>query len=251
MNRRISNQKVDLNYNAVQKFFEDRGEKNTLKHKYNYVLFQDDNPELAVKRDEIEKKKISVLLGLENRKNLRILDIGCGIGRWGEDLLVSGHYYVGIDGSRQMIEHAKENLKEYENKKLLVGMFQNFLDVLKDSNETEPFDMIFVNGVFMYLNDKDYRQALSDILCISKPYSFIYVKESAGIEERLTLDQIYSDGLGQNYSAVYRSVKEYQQSLSEAWSDIYELVSEGLLFDSDLMNRKDTADYYFIWKREI
>ncbi len=180
---------------------------------------------------------------------MRVLDIGCGIGRWGEYLLASGYFYVGIDGSRQMIEHAKENLKKYENKKLLVGLFQNFLEALKDANEIELFDMVFVNGVFMYLNDKDYRQALSDILCICKPHSSIYVKESAGINGRLTLDQIYSDGLKQDYSAVYRSVKEYQQSLRETWSETYKLISEGLLFDSELINRKETADYYFIWKR--
>ncbi|MEH2931430.1 hypothetical protein VSQ48_16210 [Candidatus Ventrimonas sp. KK005] len=66
MNKRVLNQKVDLNYDAVWKFFEDRGENDTLKHKYNYVLFQDDNPELAIKRDEIEKEKISELLGLKN-----------------------------------------------------------------------------------------------------------------------------------------------------------------------------------------
>lgn len=66
MNKRVLNQKVDLNYDAVWKFFEDRGENDTFKHKYNYVLFQDDNPELAIKRDEIEKEKISELLGLKN-----------------------------------------------------------------------------------------------------------------------------------------------------------------------------------------
>ena len=85
MGDRITGSRVDLDYKDVQRFFDTRGENKQLGSKYNYVLYQDDCPELAVKRDLQEKEKISQMLSLECGQ--RVLDIGCGIGRWGEYLL--------------------------------------------------------------------------------------------------------------------------------------------------------------------
>ena len=250
MSKRITGEKVDVDYSNIHDFFEERGAKKNFGSKYNYVLFQDDNPELAEARDKQEKEKIAELLGLENGQTGKsVLDIGCGIGRWGEYLLEHGLHYVGIDGSRNLIEIAKDNLKAYDNKTLLVGFFQQFPDVLREAGQTEKFDYIFINGVFMYLNDADFQKALMDIVDHCAENCIIYVKESMGLENRLTLDDIYSEGLKQDYTAIYRSIAEYRNSFQTAWADSFELVSEGLLFEEKLINRKETADYYFIWKR--
>lgn len=247
MNQRIKTQKVNLNYENVKKFYDDRCKNKNLKHKYNYVLLQDEHPEIAVQRDQQEKLKISAMLDLY--PGMRALDIGCGIGRWGEFLLDKGLYYVGIDGSSSMIELAEQNLQQYKNKKLLTGVFQEISQTLKSASETQLFDIIFVNGVFIYLNDSDYYNALSDMKKLCNEHCQIYIKESMAKEDRLTLKQIYSEELKQDYSAIYRSVKEYQDSTTKAFSDTFELVSEGQLFDDNLVNRKETFDYYMIWKR--
>lgn len=246
MGQRIQRESVDISYQKVQKFFEERGENDKLAHKYNYVLFQDDDPELAIRRDEQEKDRICGLLDLKSRQ--RVLDLGCGLGRWGEDLCEKGLYYVGIDGSPALIERAERNLEQFSNKKLMVGLLQEFLDVLENAGEKEPFQLVFVNGVFMYLNDVDYSKALADIKSICGMPCQIYIKESMGVEERLTLDQIYSEGLRQDYSAIYRSIVEYKSSTQKAFGDTFNLFSEGQLFDDSLHNRKETTDYYLIWK---
>lgn len=239
---------VDLNYGNVQKFFEDRGENDKLKNKYNYVLFQDQEPELAVRRDKEEKAKIGALLSLE--KPVRVLDIGCGIGRWGEYLLAHGAYYVGIDGSAKMIERAEANLADYPEKKLLVGFFQDLLQILERAEETASFDLILVNGVFMYLNDVDFQRALRDVKKAAGKGGAVYIKESMGIEQRLTLNHFFSEGLKQYYSAIYRSIKEYRESFQKEFVPEYTLVQEGALFDEELRNHKETIDYYFVWKRQ-
>ena len=245
--KRVLEEKVDLDYQAVQKFFEERGANKHLDNKYNYVLFQDDDPELAVRRDAMEKEKIGALLQLQGGH--RVLDIGCGIGRWGEYLLEKNAYYVGMDASSHMIQMAEENLKDFTQKKLIVGMFQELLPKLKAASETALFDKIFVNGVFMYLNDEDYRKALSDIHTVCAKECEIYVKESMGTDCRLTLNQIYSESLSQSYSAIYRSIAEYRESLTEEFGGDFEMVSDGRLFDKELENRKETVDYYFLWRR--
>lgn len=245
-NRRIQGEKAEVSYESVAAFFEGRKEKK-LDNKYNLVLFQDDCPELAIKRDSQEKDKIAPLLSL--KKGQRVIDIGCGIGRWGEYLLERGLYYVGIDGSSYMIQQAEENLKQFKNKKLRVGVFQEFLDILEKSGEQEQFDLIFVNGVFMYLNDEDYSKALDDIKKVAGENCKIYIKESMARDERLTLDEIYSESLTQEYSAIYRTISEYGETLLKAWGEEFELKEQGELFPEELINRKETLDYYYIFER--
>lgn len=248
MKERTIGESVELNYDSVQKFFEERGENDKLKNKYNYVLFQDQEPELAVRRDREEKAKIGTLLSFD--MPMRALDIGCGIGRWGEYLLAHGAYYVGIDGSAKMIERAEVNLSGYPAKKLLTGVFQNLPTILEKAGETAPFDLILVNGVFMYLNDVDFQRALRDVKRAAGQGSTFYIKESMGIEQRLTLNHFFSEGLKQYYSAIYRAIKEYRESFQKEFVPEYALVQEGALFDEELRNHKETIDYYFIWKRQ-
>ena len=243
---RVVGEHIDVDYGSISKFFDDRGSNQKLSHKYNYVLFQDENPQLAIQRDQQEKDKICKLL--KPMKDQRVLDIGCGIGRWGERMCEDGLYYVGIDGSSALIARAEDNLKNYSNKRLFVGKVQDFLGILQEAGE-DSFDFIFVNGVFMYLNDADFEQALHDIRTIGESNVQIYIKDSMGIKERLTLDQIYSDGLKQNYSAIYRSVFEYQQMTERIFGEEFQLVSEGELFGDSLHNRRETTDYFMIWKK--
>ncbi len=141
----------------------------------------------------------------------RVLDIGCGIGCRGEYLLNAGYYYVVIDGSANLIKRAHDNLSSFTNKKLLTGYFQNLKEVLASADEAY-FDYIFVNGVFMYLNDADYAKALIDILYICGEHGVIFSKESVARQERLTLDNLHSEELQQDYSVIYRSIQEYKES---------------------------------------
>ena len=247
MKGRVVRDHVALNYGDIKKFFDERGENDALKSKYNYVLFQDQEPELAIRRDAQEKEKIGALLSLS--RPLRVLDIGCGIGRWGEYLLERGAYYVGIDGSEKMIERAEENLKQYDSKRLTPGFFQDLLSLLAELGEQEPFDLILVNGVFMYLNDEDFEKALQDMQRVAGQNCELYIKESMGIKERLTLYKFFSEGLNQHYSAIYRSIEEYRKSFERAFAAACVLVEEGILFDDDLRNHTETTDYYFVWKR--
>lgn len=82
---RVYGKKVDIDYGDTLDFFENRGDGKELGSKYNYVLFQDDTPEIAVERDRQEKEKICSVLDWGSGGT--VLDIGCGIGRWGEAVL--------------------------------------------------------------------------------------------------------------------------------------------------------------------
>jgi len=222
-----------------------------LKHKYNYVLFQDDNPELAVERDLYEKKKI--LSQISFVKDELVLDIGCGVGRWGEELLQHDVFYVGIDYSKNLLEIADENLSRWKGNYLLINSaIQDMRQALNENRIEKKFQKIFINGVFMYLNDADLCACMEEIAnLIDLTSGTIYIKESVSNEGRLTLNKFFSEDLKQAYTAIYRTADEYKECLVEKVIKPLKfdfIVSEDL-YTEDLKNRKETKDYYFILKR--
>lgn len=249
MDKRIYGEKCDISYDKTLEFFENRGNHKKLKHKYNYVLFQDDSPELAVERDRFEKKKIGGLLHWQQGNT--VMDIGCGVGRWGEEVLERGLTYIGIDFSGQQLKVAEENLSQFSKPYLLFqDSFQNARTSLHEHTDYRTVDKLFINGVMMYINDDDLEQGLKDIYSICSPQCEIYIKESMAIDERLTLSDFYSESLSQDYTVIYRSIADYKQLIGKYFVQAgFEISSEGYLFEEELRNRKETADYYMILRR--
>lgn len=248
MDSRISGEKVSIDYADTLNFFNGRGVDKKLTHKYNYVLFQDEDPELVILRDKQEKEKIGRLLNWNQGET--VLDIGCGVGRWGEEILLKGLRYIGIDYSENLLGIAEKNLGDYSEKILLHASFQEFPDALKKHNLVQKFDKIFINGVMMYLNDDDLEKGIRNVLQVCASRCELYLKESMGIEKRLTLSDFYSDSLSQNYTAIYRSIAEYEELIEKYLiSSGFTVAEKGYLFEKGLQNRKETTDYYYVLKR--
>ena len=248
---RIVDQKVDIDTETVHAFFDNRVNKQ-LFHRYNLVNYQDNNPELALMRDRAEKKKILPYLSVKPES--RILDIGCGVGRWGDELVLTlgdSGKYVGVDYSRNLVEIAKRSADEdntNDRRQYFLGSFQQIVKVLEENNVPYPFDIIIVNGVMVYINDADIKACLENITSLVKENSIIYLKESVGVKCRYTLKDVYSEELTSNYNAIYRSVSEYRDLFDEYFKG-YSLISEGETFsEGGLNNRKETTSYYWIFK---
>ena len=246
---RVYGDKVEIDYGSTLGFFESRGDGKELGTKYNYVLFQDDTPEIAIERDRQEKEKICSALNWEGGGT--VLDIGCGIGRWGEAVLEKGWHYTGIDYSSKLLGIAEENLKGYSGiKNLLHGSFQEFKETLSKNGVEGKFQKVFINGVMMYINDADLEKGLKDVLGVCGNKCEIYLKESMASDGRLTLDRFYSDSLSQDYTAIYRSTREYKGLVGRYFLDNgFVVKEEGELFEEGLRNRKETLGYYFILER--
>ena len=246
---RVYGKKIDIDYGDTLDFCENRGDGKELGSKYNYVLFQDDTPEIAVERDRQEKEKICSVLDWGSGGT--VLDIGCGIGRWGEAVLEKGWKYTGIDYSRKLLGVAEENLKGYGSMKtLLHGSFQEFKETLLKEGVEEKFQKVFINGVMMYINDADLEKGLGDVLGICRSRCQVYLKESMASSGRLTLDSFHSDSLSQDYTAIYRDITEYKELVGRYFvQDGFAIKEEGALFEEGLRNREETLDYYFILER--
>lgn len=246
---RIIGEEISIIEENVHEFFENRTNKK-LFHRYNLVNYQDNNPQLALDRDRIEKVKM--LPYLDVKGNSVILDIGCGVGRWGDELtkyLTTG-LYVGVDYSEHLIDVAKEAADKdgtSDKRAYYCGSFQNIQKTLEDNNEYRQFDLIIINGVMMYINDYDLGKCMDAISKLVSKDAKIYIKESVGVSERYTLKDIYSEELSCKYNAIYRSIKEYENVFSMLPTSIRKIAEGETFEDGGLHNRKETTSYYWIF----
>ncbi len=250
MKKRIKGAQIDIEYTDTLDFFENHG-KDGVKHRYNYVLFQDNNPEVAINRDAFEKKKICEQIALTSGS--RVLDIGCGIGRWGETLLSLGLNYIGVDYSKRLLEVAEDNLKNFgESYQLIQSSFQELSAALEVHYIADKFEYIFINGVLMYINDKDLRNCLKQLIPLMAEKCTIYIKESIAVKERLTLNQFFSEDLSASYTAIYRDKDIYNVIIDDELvkKSNLKMRIQGDVFDTELKNRIETKDYYWILSTE-
>ena len=248
---RVVGAKIDINESEVKSFFDRRCEKK-LPYLYNYVNYQDKHPELALERDRYEKDKILPLLNL--RQGSRVLDIGCGVARWATEgfmgTISSEGIYVGVDYTAGLLDMARKNTASHSNCRFYCGRFQDILSVLPDELKEAGFDVILVNGVMMYINDEDIASCLDSVNKLLAPAGIAYLKESVGFTERLTLNETYSDELTSNYSAIYRSIAEYDAFFAQYLPDsAFTVLERDDMWKWNLHNRRETTAYYWIIRK--
>lgn len=247
--QRIKSKKVHIDDRKVHGFFDNRVNKK-LPYIINYTNYQDNHPEMALERDKYEHKVIEPYLKLQ--ANSRVLDIGCGVGRWGKHVLEKisqAGCYIGVDYSPNILNLARKNLRscERDNCALYNGNFRHICSVLPEAELDKGFDAILVNGVMMYINDNDIPKCILNMKNLLKNGGRIYLKEPIGIANRLTLDNIYSEELSSRYSAIYRTVAEYDGLIEEyLLTDGLRVVHKDIMWQGKLANRKETTIYFWI-----
>ena len=241
-NNRIKNKSVDISYGEVQEFFNGRASKENL-YEYNRVIFQDSEPELALRQDKDEKELI--LPKLQLKEDSLVLDVGCGVGRWADDITpdIPRGAYIGVDFSSELLKIAQA--KKLKNTSFYQGRFQDLDKLAKENFADKLFDVALVNGVCMYINDDDLENCLAKVYSLIKPGGIFYAKESVGKTERLTLKDFYSEELDHSYNAIYRSIADYEQAFGNVFAD-YKITAAGEVFREKNNNRAETTNYYWI-----
>lgn len=130
----------------------------------------------------------------------RVLDVGCGSGNWTEVLATRYAAVTGIDQSTTMVVAARRRLAAMRNVRILTG------DVLTDL-PNEQFELIFVGGVCMYLNDDDVETLLRSLAERLRRGGAMILRESTVRRGRRVARG--------SYQAVYRSVSDYLAFLGE------------------------------------
>ncbi len=133
----------------------------------------------------------------------RVLDVGCGAGTWTEIFARRYKTVIGIEQSSLMLKAARKKVAHLPNVKILEG------DGRYDLPEGS-FDMIFLGGFCMYLNDRDIMVILRSLKSRLTEGGSIILRESTVCQ-----GVFLSQG---EYQAVYRNVNLYRQLFDSAGS---------------------------------
>ncbi len=233
-----------IDYTATLEFFESRGRgaSPTAGAALTATMYQD--AELATRRDQWERETVRPLLAL--RGNERVLDIGCGTGRWAAALHESIGPYLGVDFSAEMLRLAAEA-------GLPGCVFQQLAaqDVAPETlSHAGPYDLVICSGILIYLNDADVVRLARGIAAVTAPDARLYLREPMALGQRLTLDRFPSAELQQEYSAIYRTEAECIALLDpELRPAGFSLSVSQSLYPPELCNRTETEQHIQLWSR--
>lgn len=122
-----------------------------------------------------ESKEIhSFLPDLTNKK---VLDLGSGIGRFTRPFATQCGHLVSVDMTKSFIEKNRQDHKDLKNVKYIQS------DVMQFQAEENAFDFIFVNWLFMYLEDVETHLLIHRIHSWLKPKGKLYMRESCRIPQ--------------------------------------------------------------------
>lgn len=240
MQTRIYADKIEIDNNSTKEFWENRA--NNINNLQTVLLGSDKTGIEQNTRNEHEKLIVESVV--KQIQNPRILDIGCGIGRWAENLINQFDSYTGVDFSEGFINFASEKFANYSNIKFYNNSILNLDKEILDSK----FNFIICTGVLMYVNDTNLSKFFKTLKQMTNTCNIqnIYIQESISImENRLTLNQFESKDLKTNYNAIYRTKQEYEEYFK---TNKFDIIKTDLLLDNKSGAREETNAQYWILK---
>lgn len=246
---RVYNSSVALDYQATEKFFSIRGKRIAEVGMLSAVLYQDQNPELAAHRSAHEINLIAPRLCHAGNR-LKVLDLGCGTGRWAQALDHATEIYIGLDFCEDFLNAARKACDAQFNPSRFEFYKANLAQPLPDLVYASRFHVVILAGILLYLNDGDATRLLDEACGLLSDGGILYLREPLGVTQRLSLRDHYSKELMAKYSSLYRSKAEFEVMLRAAAQAHDLMVNQGQpLYPMSLDNRSDTRQYYYILER--
>lgn len=237
-------EKTTIDQDKVLEFFQLRAQKSATVGYKQAVIYQDKNPKLAQERDKAEKALLLPKIQLTGKE--RLLDVGCGTGRWAEIVNDRVVTYHGVDASIGLLEIAQEKFSQNNSTFSCIKAEELSFDTLDTSL---PFHRILSLGVMIYLNEPELQKYLSAIPSLLAENGLFIAREPIALEKRLTLDLHYSEDMEQSYSAIYRTENELLELMSEAFDNKLKLIESDFVFkEAKLNHRSETKMKYFVFK---
>lgn len=236
MQTRVYTDKINIDNNSTREFWQKRA--NNINDLQTVLLGSDGTGLEQNTRNEYEKRIVEKII--DKIHPPRILDVGCGIGRWAQNLQYKFEYYVGVDFSEGFINYASEKFANFSN----VKFYKNSILNLDKYILASKFNLIICTGVLMYINDEN----ISDILKAFREWTpeYIYIQESISLMDgRLTLNKFESKDLKTDYSAIYRTREEYEEYFK---TNEFNIIKSDLLLDNKSGAREETNAQYWILK---
>lgn len=242
----ISKYKNVIDSQRVKFFFNSRATKCT--DPLSAVMLQPAGSTLSEERNNHEK--LNLLPKIKGPS--KILELGCGAGRLASFYDNGCNIYLGLDFSEDLIARARGDRSLSDKVMFQIAEIPHIKK--GDLQVQPPFDIFIITALLIYLNDQAVRDTLAFIASLASPNARIYIRESVSeLDERLSLIEHFSDELGEEYSAIYRTTEELREIIERT------LISEGFKFNvsgdyafpPELRNRVETVQRYFTLYRAL
>lgn len=119
---------------------------------------------------------LKLINAIEGVKKDKILDVGCGIGRWTSLLSEMGAVVIGIDFSEVMIQKAKEYSKPQ-------NIDFRYMDVCRLEFPNNVFDLVSSVTVLQHLPLENQEKAIKELCRITKKGGYILIIEATDMKK--------------------------------------------------------------------
>ena len=147
-----------------------------------------------------EKKRVESIIKYNPKWNL--VDLGGGVGLWSEYFSKHINKVTLVEREEKFIELAKQKINNNS-----IEIIHS--DVVDFNTKENSFDVVFISGVTLYLDDEYLLLLMNKVKNYLKPNGVFIHRDAYGINQKFLLDSKKSENLKLHYSAVYRTRQEY------------------------------------------
>jgi len=164
-------------------------------------------------------------------KDKLVLDLGCGTGRLAFQFAKYCKKVVGVDFAPSMIEKAKEYAKEnqVENVDFFVSDLQSF-------TTNYMFDIIYIGGVLMCIEDEDVNRIIQNFKKFLKKDGIIINRDTISLTNERKTPKIFNRKDRTDF-AVYRTIDEIENLFKPEYSSCYISETYPFVLAQNIFNR--------------
>jgi len=134
------------------------------------LLAVDGSSDESIVRNTGRYAAVQVRAALDLKSSDHVLELGCGVGRIGRELLEVCRHWTGVDISEQMLDHARQRLAPADNFKLH-RLTKTSLSMLDDAS----IDKAYAIAVLCHMDKEDLFLYLEELQRVLKPGGLMFV----------------------------------------------------------------------------
>lgn len=235
----IQEEQVRSFYNKRASLIQEKG--------WGVVSLGDEDASISDRAYDYDRDNLRPKLGVGS--DTRVLELGCGMGRWAKIVLPHCGAYCGVDFSAEMLKAARKICENYAEKSTFYYLPLSEA-VEKDSSfYGGSFHCMILSGVCIYINDGELARIFERLPALAQPHCTICVKETTALSERLTLNEFHSDALQSTYNAIYRTQAEYAAMFKPLLEAGFSIEEQYFLPEEVGRKRPETNGLCTIFKR--